>query len=61
MRSFSVKTPDVLPEHFVGFPVTAIQFKSEILPRLHFDFLTIRAADCHGSAYRVYKEDSVCF
>ena len=56
-----MKTPDVLPEHFVGFPVTAIQFKSEILPRLHFDFLTIRAADCHGSAYRVYKEDSVCF
>jgi len=36
MGSFDGKTSVDLPEHFVGLPVTGIQFMPKILLRLHF-------------------------
>jgi len=62
MRTFAAKTPDGLPEYFVGLPVTQIQFMSGIFPTLRFELFTARALNfrlSRLSAPRIQRR--VCF
>jgi len=54
VRSCAAKTPDSLPENFLGLPVIGIQFMSEMLPRWHFSLF-----HCEGWG-RTFSSPSRC-